>query len=150
MNIRKKPLNRRMEEGNVMGRYKEPEKWTIITALNRVLDAAQDCMLSEEYWEECKNPLAFLRQELGLTNVQIVVLAIMVEAGDVVSWSHIANYLGCSRLTVMVYSEEIEELVTKRWAIRKEARDFGLSQEGFVLAQGVITALRCNKVFVPE
>ena len=131
--IRKKPLRSLKSgigghgdlPGEMMDDFKEPDSWTIITALNRVLDVAQDSQLSDEYWEVCKNPLAYLRQELGLTNVQIVVLAIMIEAGEAVSWKRFGDYLGCSRLSIMVYSEEIEELVTKRWATRRGTREIG-------------------------
>lgn len=158
MNIEKKPL-RKMKLGirkpadlpcEIMDEFKEPDTWTIITALDRVLDMAEDSQLSDDFWESVKNPLAFLRQELGLTNIQIVVLAIMIEAGEAVTWKRLGNFLGCSRLSMMVYSEEIEELVSKRWAIRKGAREMGAFFEGIALSYGVVTALRHNKVFVPE
>ena len=158
MNIKKKPL-RKMKLGirkpadlpcEIMDEFKEPDTWTIITALDRVLDMAEDSQLSDDFWESVKNPLAFLRQELGLTNIQIVVLAIMIEAGEAVTWKRLGHFLGCSRLSMMVYSEEIEELVSKRWAIRKGAREMGAFFEGIALSYGVVTALRHNKVFVPE
>ena len=158
MNIEKKPL-RKMKLGirkpadlpcEIIDEFKEPDTWTIITALDRVLDMAEDSQLSDDFWESVKNPLAFLRQELGLTNIQIVVLAIMIEAGEAVTWKRLGHFLGCSRLSMMVYSEEIEELVSKRWAIRKGAREMGAFFEGIALSYGVVTALRHNKVFVPE
>ena len=130
--------------------YKEPDTWTIITAMNRVLELSEDSRLSDEFWEKCKNPLNFLRQELGLTDIQIVVLAIMIEAGEAVSWKRIGNYLNCTRLSIMVYSEEIEELVNKRWLVRRGVHEIGGFYEGFALVRGVVTALRHNKVFVPE
>ena len=102
---------------------KEKETWTVISALNRVLDLAQDCKLSDEFWTTCKAPLAYLRQKLGLTNMQIILLAIMAELGDVVSWKRLGNYLGCSRLTIMLYSEEIEDLLAKRWCVRKAVHE---------------------------
>ena len=158
MNNRKKPLHRLLSdiEGHVSipcdgkDEFKEPETWTIITALDRILDMAEGSQLSDKFWESVKNPLAFLNKKLGLTNIQIVVLAIMIENGDAVSWKRLGNFLGCSRLSMMAYSEEIEELVTKRWAIRKGAREMGGFFEGIALAHGVVTALRHNEVFVPE
>ena len=158
MNNRKKPLHRLLSdiEGHVSipcdgkDEFKEPETWTIITALDRILDMAEGSQLSDKFWESVKNPLAFLNKKLGLTNIQIVVLAIMIENGDAVSWKRLGNFLGCSRLSMMAYSEEIEELVTKRWAIRKGAREMGGFFEGIALAHGVVTALRHNNVFVPE
>lgn len=158
MNIRKKPV-RRPKSGvgghgdlpnEIMDEFKEPDAWTIITALDRILDMAQDSKLSDEFWKSVKNPLAFLNKELGLTNVQIVALAMLIEAGEPVSWKGMGNYLGCSRLSIMVYSEEIEELITKRWAIRKCVHEIGGLFEGIALARGVVTALRHNKPFVPE
>ena len=126
---RKRSLELDMRPGKLMSdeeaEYKEPDSWTIITALNRVLEVSENSRLCDELWETLKNPLAFLRQELGLTNVQIVVLSIMIEAGEPVSWKRIGNFLGCSRLSIMVYSEEIEELVTKRWAMRKGVHEIG-------------------------
>ena len=158
MNIRKKPVRRLKSgiggqvdlPGEIMDEFKEPDTWTIITALDRILDMAQDSQLSDEFWESVKNPLAFLNKELGLTNVQIVALAMLIEAGEPMSWKSMGNYLGCSRLSIMVYSEEIEELVTKRWAIHKGVHEIGGFFEGIALVRGVVTALRHNKTFVPE
>ena len=66
--------------------FKEPETWTIVSALNQILEQAEDSKLSDGFWESCKNPLEFLNRKLGLTNFQIVVLAILVEAGEPVSF----------------------------------------------------------------
>ena len=156
--IRKKPVRRLKSgigghgdlTGEIMDEFKEPDTWTIITALDRILDMAQDSQLSDEFWESVKNPLAFLNKELGLTNVQIVALAMLIESGEPMSWKGMGNYLGCSRLSIMVYSEEIEGLIAKRWAIRKGVHEIGGFFEGIALARGVVTALRHNKPFVPE
>ena len=81
--------------------YKEPDTWTIITAMNRVLDQARGSELTDEFWETIKNPLAFLRGELGINDIQIVVLAMLIEAGEPLSWKKMGNYLNCSRLQMM-------------------------------------------------
>ena len=130
--------------------YKEPDNWTIITALNRVLDQARDSELSDEFWESVKNPLAFLRGELELTDIQIVVMTLLIEAGEPLSWKKMGNFLNCSRLQMMTYTEEIEEMVKKRWFVRKASREFGNNFEGFALEHGLITALRHNQKFIPE
>ena len=130
--------------------YKEPDTWTIITALNRVLDQAQDSELSDEFWASVKNPLAYLRGELGLSDIQIVVMAMLIEAGEPLSWKKMGNFLNCSRLMMMTFSEEIEEMVKKRWFVRKNSLDFGEYVESYGLARGLITALRRNTPFVPE
>ena len=143
-----------MRQGHMMvdeeSEYKEPDTWTIITALNRVLDLSRDSELTDEFWESVKNPLAFLRGELGLTDIQIVVLAMMIEAGEPLSWKKMGNYLNVSRLMMMTYSEEIEEMVKKRWFACSASFEMGRHYEGFSLVYGVVTALRHNKPFVPE
>ena len=130
--------------------YKEPDEWSIITALDRVLNKARGSELSKEFWETCKNPIAFLTKELGLSEIQVVFIAILVEAGEAMSWRKFGKFLNCSRLSIMVHTEEIEVLVEKRWIFRRGSYEHGGFFEGFALARGVVTALRHNKPFVPE
>ena len=130
--------------------FEEPETWTIITALNRVLELAEDSELSPHFWESCKNPMEFLTKELGMTKIQVVLLAVLIETGEPMSWHGIGRFLDCSRLSIMVYTDEIEEMIAKGWVIRRAARDLGRAFEGFALTRGVVTALRHNKPFVPE
>ena len=128
-----------MRDGHMRGEEapecRGPDTWTLIAALHRVLDQSRDSELSDEFWESVKNPLAFLRGELGLTDIQIVVMAMMIEAGEPLSWKKMGNYLNVSRLMMMTYSEEIEEMVKKRWFIRKAAREFGNNFEGVAVAR---------------
>ena len=130
--------------------FKEPDTWTIITAMNRVLSQSRRSSLSDEFWESIQTPLAFLKKELGLTDIQIVILSILIEEGQPLSWRGIGSYLGCTRLSIMVYSEEIEELIKKRWVVRRGAFDIDGHCEGFGLEPGVVTAIRHNQAFVPE
>lgn len=157
MSIRNLKLRRREEdemdftELNVENKtFKEPKTWTIITALDRVLDLSRKSGLSDEFWETCKVPLDFLKKELGLSDIQIVILSILIEAGHPLSWRKLGNYLSCSRLSIMVYSEEIEELVKKRWLVHRISYEADGRYEGFALEYGVITALRHNKTFIPD
>lgn len=133
-----------------VNKYKKKGKWTIVGALDCVLQLAQDSELCDEFWAAAKAPLKFLRTALGLTDMQIIVVAIMVEGGQAVSWKSLGNYLGISRLTMMTYSEDIEELVMKGWMFRSSSYEPGGHYQGFKLTFGVVTALRKNKVFVPD
>ena len=129
---------------------KELKSWTIITALARVLALANESELSDEFWKNCKKPLDYLTKRLSMTKMQVIVLAILVESGKPLSWRGIGRFLHCSRLSIMVYTEEIEELLKRRWLIRRTVRDTGGHFEGFALSRGVVSALRHNKPFVPE
>ena len=125
-------------------------KWSIITALDYVLEEASGSKLSERFWKSCAAPLEFLEKELKLTKVQIVFLVIMIEAGESVSWRGFAKFLDCSRLSVMTYSEDFEELLPKGWIYRTMRWENGRNYQSFSLEYGVVNALRHNKVFVPE
>ncbi|MBR5716703.1 MAG: AAA family ATPase [Bacteroidales bacterium] len=127
--------------------YEEPAEWTIILALERVLDQAKGSQLSKKFWETCKNPLTYLTNVLGLSKVQVVFLAILVETGEPMAWRDFGKFLHCNRLSIMVHSDELEGLVEKRWVLRR-LKCYGT--EGFSLENGVITALRHNKTYVPE
>ena len=125
-------------------------KWTITSAINKVVLLAHGSGLSKKFWEKCKNPIEYLTNTLGLTKMQVVVIAILTEKGEAMNWHDFGCFLHCTRLTVMQYSDEIEELIEKGWVYHRIKRDLGNSTKGFALCNGVITALSHNKVFVPE
>lgn len=130
--------------------YKEPETWTMITALDRVLSQAHNSRLSDEFWESVRNPVSYLTENLELTRIQVVFLAMLIEAGEPMSWKEFGDYLNCSRLSMMIYSEELEKMIAKRWLIRQSMNGFMVLPKGFVVDRGVMSALLLNKKFVPE
>lgn len=128
----------------------EPETWTLISALDSTLERAKGSKLNEAFWERCKSPINYLTSQLGLTRMQVVLLGILIEAGELLTWRKLGRYLNCSRLAVMTYSDEIEDLLAKRWIFRRWMHESGERQEGFALVPGVVFALRHNIPFVPE
>ena len=139
-----------MEGNNEKNTIVAPEQWTIITALDYVLEQARGSKLSNEFLQTCNSPLEFLRSALGLTDIQIVILAILVEAGEPQSWHQLGEFVGCSRLSMMVYTDDIENLLEKRWLVKRGAHEHRGWYEGYALEHGVVTALRHNTTFVPE
>lgn len=127
-----------------------PATWSIITALDHVLNKAKGSKLCDAFWEACASPLDYLEKELDLTRQQIVFLSIMAEAGEPISWRGFGKYLGCSRISIMTYSEEIEALIAKGWVCRKYVYESGRRYQGFIFERGVVTALRHNKPFSPK
>lgn len=127
-----------------------PTKWTIITALDWVLENACDSQLSEVFWKENEKPLKYLTRRLKLNKIQVVFLAILVERAEPLSWRKFGRFLDCSRMSMMTYTDDLDDLVAKRWVVRRGSQECGVTYEGFDLAQGVVSALRKNKVFVPE
>ena len=124
--------------------------WTLMSALNQLLIKAHYSELSDKFWEESKEPLDFLTKELRLTKIQVLVLAILMELGEPSSPRDISKFLRCTYLSLMVYSEEIDELMKKRWTYKTSGRHLGKNVGCFALENGVVDALRHNRPFVPE
>lgn len=136
---------------NLNEKNKEVRKsWNIVEALDFIVNNAKDSKLNQEFWENCAEPLDYLEKNLQLTKVQIVFLSIMIEEGEPISWRGFGQFLNCSRLSVMTYSEEIEQLVYKGWIKRSGVRELGRNFQGFGLEYGVVTALRRNETFIPK
>ena len=146
---REKPETGRYQNFNLQ-KYKKKGRWTIVGALDCVLQLAKNSELCDEFRKTAKTPLAYLRKTLGMTDMQIIVLAFLIECGQPESWRSMGNFLNISRLQMMTYSEEIEELLKKGWFLRAASHEDGYLYQGFKLSYGVVTALRKNKVFVPE
>ena len=128
----------------------EKQHFTLISALDKVLEGARRSTLNDNFWRTNNQPIEFLSEQLEMTKMQVVFLAILIEFGEPMSWKKFGDCLKCSKLSVMVYSDEMEDLVKKRWVIHRIAREGFANCEGFALVPGVVTALRKNEVFVPE
>ena len=130
--------------------YEEPDTWTLISALDRVLYEVLDSRLSKQFFEKCKNPIDYLKKELNMTGIQVALLAIFLENDEPMTWKGIAKCVKCSRLSIMKYSDDIDDLVARRWLIHRNVREYGSCYQGFCVAPGVASALRENRPFVPE
>ena len=126
------------------------DEWNVINALDRIQKLASGSKLSDQFWYDISSPLEYLVPILGLKKVQIVFLAILVETGDSMTWRNFARFLNCSRLYVMTFTDDIEEMIRMGWMDVKGRNEVDSLFDGFFLAPGVITALRHNKRFEPE
>lgn len=134
--------------------HKQPSEqanWTIITAMDHICQNVSGSSLSDKFWKEAEKPLSFLGEKLGLTDMQIVFLSLLAEAGEPLSWKKMGETLFCTRLTMMSYSDELERLIEKRWVIRQYSKFLNRELiEGYALEKGLLAAFKKNEVFVPE
>ena len=120
---------------------------TIATALTQVIEQAKDSHLSEEFWKTCEAPLAYLHEQFGLSAMQIVFVAALIERGDSSDMSDIASYFGITRFEVMTHTNELDDLVLDGWAtINKCIMGFDV----YNLVPEFETALIYNLPFKPD
>lgn len=146
--LRKQRLDLMMKE-NEVEECEMPTSWNLVSAMDYILGKAKKSKLRKEFWESVKIPIDFLTERLELTRMQVLFLALLTESGEPLPLRKMANYLDCSRLSMMVHSEELEDLIKKRWVVRRTVRDMGARFESFGLENGVVTALRRNEKFEP-
>lgn len=122
----------------------------LIKSMSMLIKIGQNSELEEEFFEEARPYLDYAKSILGLTDMQTIVVALLANNGSAMSWSDMANFFDCPRLTLMTWSAEIDELVKKGWLMRYASTQSFQKCQGFKLVYGVVTAIRHNKAFVPE
>lgn len=128
----------------------KPEEWNLVNSLSYLLQLSEESGLKKNFWDEAREALDYANPILGLNDVQTLVISLFVDDGDSMSWRKMGEYFGCTRLQMMTWTEDIEDLIKKGWVIRYGSREGGKMYEGFRAAHGVATALRHNQTFVPE
>lgn len=128
----------------------KPEEWNLVNSLSYLLQLSEDSGLTKAFWKDCREALDYASPILGLNDVQTLIISLLVDEGDSMSWRKMGEYFGCTRLQMMTWSDDIEDLVKKGWVARYASRECGKLYEGFRTVHGVATALRHNQPFVPE
>ena len=138
-----------LNKENVLS-FEYENELNVVEALDKVQELVKDSKLSSEFWEECAPYLDYLSSKLELNKNQVILLAIMSEVGESMSWRKLGEFMGLSRLKTMAFTPDLSGLRKKRWIYRSAARERMGMYDGFKLVRGVIKALRHNEKFIPE
>ena len=128
----------------------ESEK-TMLHCIENVLLYGENSELKEENMEIMKGYLDYISDLQDIKPMQALLLSFFVEKssdGDSVTIASLARNLGCTKVRVMQYQEDINDLV-KRKFLMKVKRRYG-EPLGYVVPKSVITAFIENKRFVPK
>ena len=126
------------------------EEWNIVKAFNAINDAAPKSQLNKNLFIRCAEAFSYLSDKLGLNPVQCVIIALLIEEGKSMSFRQMGKILGLTRLSMMTYYNDIEELFKMRWLQHRGDSDDEDMFERYALAKGVIGAIRENRPFKPE
>ena len=126
------------------------DNWTIVNAFNVINEELPKSQLGSDLMIRCAEAFDFLSNLFRFNPVQCVVIAMLVEKGQSLSFRQMGKILGLSRLSMMTHYNDIEALIKARWLMHCGAMESDGMFEGYRLARGVVSAIRENRPFVPE
>ena len=92
----------------------DDNEMTIISALDRVVGGARKSRLNSDFWNKFSRDFVYLCNELEMTRKEVVIIGVLSEIGQAISWEKLGNFLGVSRLKAMSLKEEISNLKNKK------------------------------------
>ena len=140
------------EERETESRTVKPihEDWNIVRAFNVINDVAPKSQLNKDLFIRCAEAFSYLSDKLGINPVQCVIIAMLIEEGKPMSFRQMGKMLGITRLSMMTYYDDLEELFKMRWLQHRGAQERDGMYDGYALARGVVSAIRENCPFTPE
>ena len=143
--IRKQVVKRMSEVREASNDNKE---LTILSAVDRIVTLAKDSQLSDTFFAEAEPYITYISVRQDITKMQAILLALIIEnsvnSGSL-SLSDIAAYLDCRNVQLMMYKNEIEELV-KRGILRKQRCHISDKYE-YAIVPSLIDTLAKNEAF---
>ena len=128
------------------------ENKSMLTSVETVQRVMKDSELKPEFIEAIKEFLFYISDLQDITSTQALLLSIIVEEsldGNVVTISRLARFLDCSKVRVMQFQEDIDDLV-KRKFLRRTKKKYGNDGVGYVVSSDAITAIMKDCRFVPK
>lgn len=117
---------------------------TIISAMETIVVASGDSELSDEMFAEAKPAFDTLKERLSITDMQAIVISMLIDSDCTLSTGRMANYLGLRNIRMLTYVPEIEELVERR-ILCKVAGSF---ENGYKISPKALAAYMRDKEYV--
>ena len=125
------------------------ETMTITTALVQIIKQLKKRNLnSSKFWAECEPPLAYLHVRLGLTNMEIVFIAILAELGGRNTLMAMTGITGLTRFELSTYEDVLVGLAERGW-IDIQLCDYS-DEWCYALALEALLAFKENKAYKPD
>ena len=125
---------------------------SMLPAIETILEIVEDSSLSTKYLDALEPYFAYISDLQGITSIQAVMLAVIIEGssdGNIVTISNIARFLNCKRIHIMKYQKDIDDLVSRK-LIRKVKKNYSNDAVGYIVPENVIEAFKNNQRFDPK
>ena len=123
---------------------KKNKELTLLQAIERVVELAEDSKLSKEFMKKAKTEIQLLAKSYGITERQAVLFCVCMEKGPRrVDYDDLASYLDLNKIGVLSYASDIDALVRRRLLRYRDVKD----EDDFDIPTIVIRCLKHNEVY---
>ena len=121
---------------------------SVLEAFENIVDIAKDSNLDEKFYEKAENQIEYAVEKLGLTPIQVVLLALFVDHSEDyrIRISDLSRFIGCRTTRILRLTDDIEVLEKKRY-IRSSRCDKSIH---YRVPTDVLTCLRKNTPYIYE
>lgn len=123
------------------------EQMDLLLAFEKIMELAKDSSLGDEFYQKADAYLGYVSGKLGISKRASAILSFFADKYGVehIDLSDFADYLGCRILSLLRYTNEIQELEDKEYIY--EHKDDGLY---YSFSFQAMEAFRHNRDFVPR
>ena len=122
---------------------KKNKELTLLQAIERVVELAEDSKMSKEFMKKAKTEIQLLAKSYGITERQAVLFCVCMEKGPRrVDYDDLASYLDLNKIGVLSYASDIDALVRRRLLRYRDVKD----EDDFDIPTIVIRCLKHNEV----
>ena len=123
---------------------KKNKEMTLLQAIERVVELAEDSKLSKVFMKKAKAEIQLLAKSYGITERQAVLFCVCMEKGPRrVDYDDLASYLNLNKISVLSYASDIDALVRRRLLKFRDVKD----EDDFDIPSAVIRCLKHNEVY---
>ena len=123
---------------------KTKKDMTLLQAVERVVELAEDSKMSKEFMKKAKTEIQLLAKSFGITERQAVLFCVCMEKGPRrVDYDDLASYLALNKIGVLSFASDIDALVRRRLLKFRDVKD----EDDFDIPSVVIRCLKHNEVY---
>ena len=123
---------------------KKNKEMTLLQAIERVVELAEDSKMSKEFMKKAKTEIQLLAKSYGVTEKQAVLFCVCMEKGPRrVDYDDLASFLNLNKISVLSYASDIDALVRRRLLKFRDVKD----EDDFDIPTVVIRCLKHNEVY---
>ena len=123
---------------------KTKKDMTLLQAIERVVELAEDSKMSKEFMKKAKTEIQLLAKSYGITERQAVLFCVCMEKGPRrVDYDDLASYLALNKIGVLSFASDIDALVRRRLLKFRDVK----AEDDFDIPSVVIRCLKHNEVY---